>query len=669
MQIRMLDAATIGRIAAGEVVERPLSVVKELVENSIDAKATAITVEIREGGSSYIRVTDNGIGIPIDEAALAFENHATSKFTDVSDLYNIATLGFRGEALPSIAAVSDVTMETCQHGQELGAKINVKAGKVEDFLECPLPTGTSVVVRDLFYNLPARRAFLKRKATETALITEMMMKIMVGMPEVAFRFISNNRTLYQTFGDGKMLSAALNVFGLETAEKLIEVDEAEGDIRIRGWIGVGDCAKATRSMQAFFINGRIVRCQMLSNALDESAHDRVMIGSHPICALHITLPPDSVDINVHPSKLEVRFRDEDKVYQEMLALFERGLRPKGMLNLKELIKPVPNIRPKSTISYAEMSSLEDIQTEVLKKQTEVQNSKTGVDFSTYDAAIESEQLTEKHPIDEEYRTIPQHQGEYRISHQYTGSVLREDVSLKYGEDDDDPDTYPAIRRYRQKPEITQVVRADVEDDDECDPLLPQLPMPKFDLPFKVIGVVFQTYVIVEFDDMMLLIDQHAAHERLLYEHYNKIIADQTVSQQLLVPIILEVSSTEMALINDNNYMLRGLGFELQPFGDRTIQIRAVPQILGKTENLQATMMGMIEELGQLKTNIEAQRRKRIIMMACKRAVKAGDKLDDFEIAQLLIDMIDSDAAPTCPHGRPVMHIMNKTAIERLFKRT
>ena len=310
MPIRILDAETVSRIAAGEVVERPASIAKEMIENAIDAGSTSITVEIREGGIEYMRITDNGCGIPAEETRFAFTNHATSKLVSGDMLTDIRTLGFRGEALASIAAVAKVEMRTRTRGADSGALVRVEGGAWMGLQDIGCPEGTSITVRDLFYNVPARKAFLRKPAYEAGVVYDMVTKLMLGNPSVAIRLINNGKTVAHSYGDGKLRSAALAVLGRETATAMEEIDVSEGAFRMTGLIGLGDLARQNRSMQYFFVNGRSIRCHLLTAALEQATKERVGIGMHPICALHVRIPASAVDVNVHPSKLEVRFRDE-----------------------------------------------------------------------------------------------------------------------------------------------------------------------------------------------------------------------------------------------------------------------------------------------------------------------------------------------------------------------
>ena len=355
MPIRVLDAATVGRIAAGEVVERPSSVVKELIENSIDAGATSITVEIKGGGIDYLRVTDNGCGIEPGQVRLAFENHATSKLQNAEQLDDIRTLGFRGEALPSIAAVSKVEMTTRAKNQESGMKYVTEGGQNTALRECGCPQGTTIIMKDLFFNVPVRRAFLKKPSYEGGLVSDAVSRMLLGNPGVSMRFISGGNQLFHSFGDGNLRHAVFAVYGRETAEKMIDIDAFEGGIRIKGLIGTGELAKATRAHQLFFINGRSVRCPLLTRALEEVCRSRVTIGMYPMCVLNLTIPHTGVDVNVHPNKLEVRFRDAEMVRSACERLLSTAFEGEKVLEIKKLTTEAPRIEKKSRCPQSKRS--------------------------------------------------------------------------------------------------------------------------------------------------------------------------------------------------------------------------------------------------------------------------------------------------------------------------
>lgn len=654
MPIRILDAQTVGRIAAGEVIERPASVVKELVENSLDAGATAVTVEIRDGGISYLRVTDNGCGIEKGQVRLAFENHATSKITDAQQLDDIRTLGFRGEALPSIAAVSRVEMTTRAKKQSCGVCLKLEAGTRVSTAETGNPEGTTVVVRDLFFNIPVRKTFLKKPQYEGALVSDAVSRMILGNPGVSFRFISNGRTIYHSYGDGDLRHAVFSIYGRETAEKMIQVDQYEGGMRISGLVGIGELAKATRGHEAFFINGRNVRCRLLSQALESACKERVTIGMYPMCILTLTIPPTSVDVNVHPNKLEVRFRDETHTRLFVESMLTNALNGGAMLDLKAE-ETQATVQPERSVVEIPAEALEkknakpeeaDLKTEVLKNKTEVSKEKTEVD-------------NDNGPFGAIRRLVDQERSRMRLDAQ--GAFALQETHTPFV-----APTEPAEKKEPQEPCADEAVSP------------PKAPPQAVEIPldlgqdtsrpaYRVIGVLFKTYILLECEDAMLLIDQHAAHERLRYDKMVKALEEGVASQRLLEPEIMRVTAREMALIEENMDALTAAGYDISSFGERDVQIRAVPFILGRAD-LRPRLMETIEALSSLRSAALEARREEILQKACKGAVKAGDALTDSEITSLLAQMEASGAPPTCPHGRPVIKTLSRREIERMFKR-
>lgn len=659
MPIRILDAATVGRIAAGEVVERPASVVKELVENSLDAGATSVTVEIRDGGIGYMRVTDNGCGIEPGQVRLAFENHATSKLVTPEQLDDIRTLGFRGEALPSIAAVARVEMTTRAKAQEAGTRLNVEGGRNMIVREIGCPEGTTVIMRDLFFNIPVRRAFLRKAQYEAALVNDTVARMILGSPKISFRFINNGRTVYHSFGDGDLRHAVFAVYGRETAENMLEVDQCEGAMRVRGLVGVGEQAKATRAHEAFFINGRSVRCPLLSQALESVCRERVTIGMYPMCALHLTLAPGSVDVNVHPNKLEVRFRDEAATRIAVESMLRDALQGGSMLRLKAE-KPA-TVEEKHTVEQlplpdmdngtANTTEVQNVQTEVANPETEVSDKATKVvkdalPDDAFEALIQAERR--------------------RLGISPSGSELRETAFAPWPKRSPVPDvmtfagggTVPFAQMHA--PMATKTPPAQP---------IEQLTLAqdKDSAPYRVIGVLFKTYILLECEDAFLLIDQHAAHERLRYDALAKAVEEGVASQRLLTPQIVRVSAREMTLVEENMDALTAAGYDISPIGERDLQIRAVPHIHGHAE-LTPRFMDVISSLSGLGSAALEARRDEILQAACKGAVKAGDALSDSEIKALLSQMEASGAPPTCPHGRPVIKTFSRREIERMFRR-
>ena len=611
MPIRILDAAVVGRIAAGEVVERPSSVVKELMENSIDAGATAITVEIRGGGIDYLRVTDNGCGIEPNQVRLAFENHATSKLQTSEQLDDIRTLGFRGETLPSIASVSHVEMTTRARGQDTGVKLTVDGGENMKAVEAGCPEGTTFIMKDLFYNLPVRRAFLKKPSYEGGLVADVVARMMLGNPGISVRIISGGQNVYHSFGDGKLRHAVFAVYGKDTAEGMIEVDAAEGGTRIQGLIGVGELAKATRAHQAFFINGRAVRCATLTRALEEVCRTRVTIGMFPMCALNVTIPPASVNVNVHPNKLEVRFKDEAAMRQMAQRLLATAFEGEKVLDLTpEKLRPPQPMRRVETVR--EISAPMNAIQEELQKYKDVSASalrETAVSWVTPAPVARPVQA---------------------------------------------PAPAPAPR---PAPKPVQVELREVAKTAEA----PQKP------DYRVIGVLMKTYILIEAGDSLVMIDQHAAHERLNYERLMAQMEAGRGSQQLLTPMVVRLSAREMALVKDNLDVLSEAGYEVEPFGELDVQVRSVPFILGKADMRPAFMEGL-GALDRVRNAAVDQRRAEVMQMACKSAVKGGDALTASEVEALIRQLLETDAPPTCPHGRPVMKAVSRREIEKMFKR-
>ncbi len=605
MAIRLLDRDTIEKITAGEVVERPCSVVKELVENSIDAGATSINVDIKEGGSELIRVSDNGCGINASEVKLALQSHATSKLTNADELSSVATMGFRGEALPSIAAVSKLTIVTKTRDAQSGVRLVCEGGDIKDIRDEGCPDGTSVTVKDLFYNVPVRRVFLKKQAYEQSLIVELMQKLALGNPGIRFRLSAQGRTLFSTFGDGNIKNAALQVFGAEYARNLRLVDESEGTFSIKGMVGIGEESAPTRARQAFFLNGRLVNCRMLSQALEEAARGLVMVGRYPSCALMVTLPYGNVDVNVHPGKLEVRFKDEAAFRFSAQTLLTRALGKYGMLTplaeAERVEAPAGEVAftpaPQADAPEAEQSSLDylknlDIYKPDAGKQFEVRES-----YSLLDMRMP--------PRPEPLKEEPPEQ---------TAFVQPEPVSS-----------------------------------------------------FKLLGVYLNTYILLETNGQLVMIDQHAAHERLNYEKYTKALSEGTASQKLLVPIVMDLSPREIRTLEAGKDELEKAGYEIELFGDTSVKVTAVPVIYGESD-LRPLFVEMIDSMDMLRRAEQDRRLDAIIQASCKHAVKGGERLTNAEIGALIKQLGESSSPPTCPHGRPIMKVFTQRQVEQMFKR-
>lgn len=661
MPIRILDAATVGRIAAGEVVERPSSVVKELIENALDAGATSITVEVKGGGIDYLRVTDNGCGIEPGQVRLAFENHATSKLQRAEQLDDIRTLGFRGEALPSIAAVSKIEMTTRAKGQESGVRLRMEGGKNPQVQETGCPQGTTLVMRDLFFNVPVRRAFLKKPSYEGGLVSDAVSRMLLGNPGVSMRFISGGNTLYHSFGDGKLRHAVFAVYGREAAEKMVDVDASEGGARIYGLIGVGELAKATRAHQLFFINGRSVRCPMLTRVLEQVCRSRVTIGMYPMCVLNLVIPAGSVDVNVHPNKLEVRFRDEEMMRGACERLLSTAFAGERVLQMERETVPQRSVERRAELRELPLAEASKA-VEAPKPEPEAPKSA---------ATQQPQEPSPKSPKPEQTRMELHASARPGVLREQPNVLDKREIkTVKLPEHPLSMVSVPTKREQAPQPAPQKLsvsyAQAPAPQVEPARPVKAAAPTPE-ELPFRIIGVAFKTYILVECGETLLLIDQHAAHERLQYEKLMARASEGTASQQLLAPIVIHLSAREMAVISDNLSLLVEAGYEVEPFGELDIRVRAVPFVMGKAE-VRPLFLEMIQSLNQIKAATLDARRSEIMQMACKSAVKAGDSLSDSEIAALISDMQKTGAPPTCPHGRPVVKTLTKRDLEKMFKR-
>ena len=641
--IRKLDADIVGKIAAGEVVESPAAAIKELVENSIDAGARAVAVEIREGGISYLRVTDNGSGIRREDVRMAFERNATSKITRADDLFDLRSLGFRGEALASIAAVSKVAMTTRTRGDESGTRVINEGGVITSISDAASPEGTTIVARELFYNTPARRKFLKKPATEGARVADMILRMILAHPEVAIRLTHNDRQIYASPGNGDLRAAALSVSGRDVARQLIDV-RGEGGVGVRGLVGVGPLARANRTHQTFILNGRYVRNALLTQALEDACRERVTVGHYPICMLHVSMPGPMLDVNVHPNKLEVRFSSEPVVYDSVFAAVRGGFETGAFAQAPEMtlsndpepvasvrVVPAPEHKPEPPAQPEPARSVSPAPRPVPVKPAEGEAAAFARVVTSYFGSPEKRAHT--------LRNVPG-----------VGAFSAMSARLAPQPVETAPDAQAAPVQPETPPEQQNMVAGSPE------------------RPPRVIGVAFDTYVIVQRGQELLLIDQHAAHERILYERLMRSLDQGTGSQQMLVAQVVPVTPQERDRLEQYRAEIEAAGFAFEPFGEDTYQIRAVPVVLGEPQ-ARAAFVEMLDRLGELRVLATRERRREaILQMACKRAVKGGDVLTQEEIASLIRQMEETDAPPTCPHGRPLVVRLTRSELEKRFRR-
>ena len=668
-KIQLLTDEVIGKIAAGEVVERPAAAIKELVENSLDAGASAVTVEIRDGGISYFRVTDNGSGIQQSEIRMAFERHATSKISKAQDLFAIQTLGFRGEALASIAAVGKVTCTTRTRADVSGVKVINEGGRIVSIEEAACPEGTTFVVRDLFFNTPVRLKFLKKPVTEAGYVSDLMMRLILSRPDVSFRFISQGKTMYHSAGDGKLESAVFAIYGNELLRSMRKVNGHGGGMLIKGYVGIGESARGNRGHQSFFINGRYMKSNLLSSAVEAACRERVMIGKFPSCVLHISMPYDAVDVNVHPNKLEVRFQNEpgialamEDVIREAIADRDALQRPPEMFLTRPVAPQTPVAVTRQTIPAASQGKTEQTlqpRGPIPEKSVPAPVPSRPVQIPAT-AAAPAQVLREAAPLVASYASprpvVPPVMPKAPAQQPVSVSVRPESVKRET-----EPRSASAATVHRSAP--AQPKQTAIPEAEQVVSFLPDAPK-----PMKLLGVVFNTFILVEYEDHLLMIDQHAVHERLLFDRLMKAYDQQACGQELLIPMVVTVSRREQALLAEHGELLRSIGLIVEPFGDTEVSIRSIPMILGQPQ-ARDFLHDIMDQLENERGSIALEKRRAaILQIACKKAVKGGDALSEDEVRHLVTTMIDQKVTPTCPHGRPLVLALSHGELDKRFKR-
>lgn len=677
--ITLLDQNTINKIAAGEVIERPASVVKELLENAIDARATAVTVEIKEGGTTFIRVTDNGCGIPREEVPLAFLRHSTSKIKSVEDLFTISSLGFRGEALASIASVCQVELITKTSEALTGSRYSIEGGIERPQEEIGAPEGTTFIARNLFFNTPARKKFLKTPMTEGSHVAELVEKIALSHPEISIRFIQNNQNKLHTSGNHNLKDIIYTVFGREIAANLLAVEAKKQDIAISGFIGKPVIARGNRNYENYFINGRYIRSSIISKAIEEAYKPFMMQHKYPFTMLHFTIEPELLDVNVHPTKMELRFRDGEMVYRMVYdavsgALAHKELIPEVELNkekaeqeAKEARKHEPSPEPfelrrleamsrqqaacapgSKRLKPAEPSLMRDpdfLAENWLKKPAGGQMAPNR--FAGRDAAEETAAAA----------------GMSAISGAMAASVSAAGADYLHGgspeaaaQNEETVQNQASAAAFSGKPE-------------QLDLFDGKLLEPKSRLMHKLIGQVFDTYWLVEFNEQLYIIDQHAAHEKVLYEKTMATLKNREYSSQMLdPPIILTLNMNEEVLLKEHMKYFSDMGFEIEPFGGREYAVRGVPANLlsiAKKDLLIEMIDGLSDDVSTHNPDIIYER---VATMSCKAAVKGGNRLSTAEANELIDQLLNLENPYACPHGRPTIISMSRYELEKKFKR-
>ncbi|MFR3920284.1 MAG: DNA mismatch repair endonuclease MutL [Clostridia bacterium] len=692
-KIVLLDDSTINKIAAGEVIERPASVVKEIVENSIDAGATNITVEIKNGGISYIRVTDNGKGIMQDDMEIAFERHATSKIRSADDLDDVKSMGFRGEALASIAEIAKVELISKTAQSDNGYRVLIEGGKVLESSEYGCPNGTTITIENLFFNTPVRYKFLKKDFTESGYIEDVVTRIALVHPEIAIRLVNTGKTIVQTSGNGDLKSVIYNIYGKDIAENLINIDYTYEGMRVSGVIGKPVISRSNRTNQLFFVNKRYVKDKTLSGAAEQGFKGFITIGKHGFLILNIDMDPHLVDVNVHPAKLEVRFQEDNKVFKAVYHAIKDGLSNVDLVantssiegidhpeknnneklqtfnflnntSFRDAIKPIERTSEiKSQVANSVDEKFEDVMSRINKIQNMINiTNKVEPKTETTEAQIPEEKIVENKTYEtqnsainlentksEDAEKIDETQFMDMYEKMFGTAVKKNEVSEKVEDE---------VKEFQP---ITKNDNISVFEDNTEYKLQPE---------YKYIGIAFNTYIIIEIKQDLYIIDQHAAHERIMYEkikknYYNENDKD---SQLMLLPDIITLTNKEMRIYKDNREMFRKAGFMVDEFGENTIKLSGVPTILLDLETKELFLEALDEINTVARTARQEIEEKFIATVACKAAVKAHMVLERQEVEALLNELLVLPNPFTCPHGRPTAIRMTKNDIEKKFSR-
>ena len=610
--IKVLSSQISNMIAAGEVLERPSSAVKELVENSIDAGADRIIVEIKDGGKTMIKVTDNGCGMSEEDAKTCFLRHATSKISKEEDLEKIATLGFRGEALASIAAVSEVTLETRTKDSIAGTKVVIRAGEIIDVCDTGCNIGTVITIKDLFFNTPVRMKFLKSEQTEAAYITEIMEKLILAKPEISFLFIKNGREVLYSAGDNNEFSNLLNIYSKDICDNLIKINYEKDYIKIKGYVGNEKILRNNRKNQVFFVNGRVVKNKIFYSAVDEALKEKVMVSKYPFIILDINIDPSYVDVNVHPTKAEIKFSCDREIYNHIYSAVYSSHKVEGM----------------------------EINTGVFSKNEEIPNE----NYESF-SFIKTTEFKEEEP---KKFSLSLNKKEYNKEFNAVETPKFEALTPKF--------KAPEVPYISVKSDDVKVENFSEENKQKVE-------------DYKIIGQIFSTFVIIEKGDKMYLLDQHAAHERLIFDKLKKEFENkEIISQKLMIPKIVKLSPAEYILVSENIEVFSGLGFDLSEFSESEFAVREIPFELS-IEQITDTILEICDIIKENKKSlITYKQEKALETLACKSAIKANMNFSDFELKKLVADVLYLQEANTCPHGRPLFVSYEKSELEKQFKR-
>lgn len=641
-KIQLLDQKTIDNIAAGEVIERPASVVKELVENAVDAKANAVTVEIKDGGMTLIRVTDNGIGIPKDQVKTAFLRHATSKIRSVEDLLSVSSLGFRGEALSSISAVAQVELVTKTAESFSGVSYKIYGGEEEAFDDIGAPDGTTFLVKNLFYNTPARRKFLKSATTEAGYVEQMMVHIALSHPEISFKFIHNNKNKIYTSGNGKVKDIIYHIYGRDVAGALIPLEAQNEDVKVTGFVAKPYVSRGNRNYESYFINGRYIKSSIIYKAIEEGYRTFTMKHRYPFVCLDFKIDQELLDVNVHPTKMEIRFRNGREIYELVVDAVRAALLQKDLV--QDVLRETP--KKKELPKTKEVKKPEPF--EVNRRKEEVQ--KVDQQGQGVQQQVEKQRQAVQQQIEK-----PSHP----VKKTLTASESSKNTKKL---------TYAGLNYNTQKKEFPQYKTDELSSNQMTlreDPVFSVQARPDR----KILGQLFKTYWLIEYEDQLFIMDQHAAHEKVNYERLMKNFKEKEIySQRLEPPMVVTVSMTEAEALTRYKDAFAGLGFTIESFGGNEYCIREVPANLygiGERDLFMELLDAVSQENGTLDTEVIASK---IATMACKMSIKGNQRVSLMEVEHLLDELMKLENPYQCPHGRPTIIKMSKYEIDKKFKR-
>ena len=677
-KIAVLDQQTIDKIAAGEVVERPSSIVKDLVENAIDAGATAVTVEITDGGKKMIRITDNGGGMERDQVPLAFLRHATSKIEKVEDLEHIASLGFRGEALSSIAAVAQVELITKTPSALSGVRYVINGGVQESLEDMGAPEGTTFLVRNLFYNTPARSKFLKSDTTEGNYVSTLMEQLALSHPEISFKYIQNKQVKLHTSGNYNIKDVIYNIYGRDITKALLEVSYENDFMKIEGFVGKPEISRGNRTFENYYINGRFVKNRIIAKGIEDAYKGFLMQHKFPFVSLHIQMEGNDLDVNVHPSKMEVRFARGTEVYDAVYETVHKALTTREMIQtvpfgkeepvkkLSSVVKPGDVPEPFEMKRRAEMPEYRTQVANTVNRTSNVSIKGNDRTVSAPDTAMDKKQFSSYSTLPRGTITMAEQAVREQKIYQTKDPFTKAEEKLFEG-------TINDKNIHEKQPDAMQVnMSQEVEKQQKPQQLelfKEKLLAPESRSRHQLIGQIFDTYWLVQFEDKFFIIDQHAAHEKVYYERFVKRFREQTVeSQYLSPPLIVSLNLQEEALLKANRKYFEDFGFEIEPFGGKEYCINAVPaNLYGLTE--EELFLEMLDNLASEKDKdplgIFASR---LATMACKAAVKGNHQMSDREANALIDELLTLENPYHCPHGRPTIISMTKTELEKKFKR-